>query len=174
MLDVAAPVIKLILHRRFVDRDMLMRYHKGLGVGHVYRSLKVDDELLMREGRLSGNQVLPFFAEPVVDVELFGISAPYDGQESPGDTENPEGQASARGKKGKENGRGEGEKDGDEKDEDENDEGEKDGDENDEKDEKNEWEGDLDSDVDSEPSIDLEFDDMYGDPFDLDYIDYED
>lgn len=26
----------MTLCRRFVDRDMLMRYHVGLGVGHVY------------------------------------------------------------------------------------------------------------------------------------------
>ena len=29
-------MIALTLPHRFVDRDMLMRYHFGLGVGHIY------------------------------------------------------------------------------------------------------------------------------------------
>lgn len=34
---------------RFVDRDMVMRHHKGLGVGHVYTRLKPDDDILLSD-----------------------------------------------------------------------------------------------------------------------------
>lgn len=34
---------------RFVDRDMVMRHHKGLGVGHIYTCLKPDDNILLSD-----------------------------------------------------------------------------------------------------------------------------
>ena len=35
----------LIIVQRFVDRDMLMRYHWGLGVGHTYSHVRDRSEL---------------------------------------------------------------------------------------------------------------------------------
>lgn len=160
MFNVAALGIELITHNRFVDRDMLMRYHKGLGVGHIYRPLEVDDKLLTCESRVPGSVVVPFFADSVLDAELLVRHGPSNGEEPLGDAENAGGQMSAGGERGKENEKGE---DG--------------GDDSGEGEEEEEGDSDLGAESmgnDSESSVDLEFDDMYGDPFDLDYVDYED
>lgn len=159
--DATALVVELIIYNRFVDRDMLMRYHKGLGVGHIYRPLEVDDKLLTCESRVPGSLVLPFFADPIIGAELMARDAPSNGEEQLEDAENAEGQRIAGGERGKENEKGE-------------DEGVDGGEGEEEEEEGDDLGADNTSDDDSESSVDLEFNSMYGDPFDLDYVDYED
>lgn len=45
-----------------------MRYHKGLGIGHIYSSLKVDDEMLSPDHAFAGYQEQPL-EPPIVIVD---------------------------------------------------------------------------------------------------------
>lgn len=62
-------IIVLIKFDRFVDRDMIMRYYKGLGIGHIYTRLEPDDALLINHGG-DGTQDTPILIDDNLDPAL--------------------------------------------------------------------------------------------------------
>lgn len=133
---------------RFVDRDMVMRYHKGLGVGHVYTHLKPDDNILLSDDATTTHPthhlhvVIDEYPSNDTNLPRDPLPAPNndDIQISNTDTDP-----------------GDGNSDGPESDDDE-------ADNND---------SSLSSEECSDDDLGLEYDDMhgYGDPLDLDYED---
>ncbi|KAG1802176.1 uncharacterized protein HD556DRAFT_1438213 [Suillus plorans] len=66
---------------RFVDRDMLMRFHFGLGVRHVYSHYRTTQAGLQREGTPLHSSLTDDVADPTDDVERDEYEYKDDGTE---------------------------------------------------------------------------------------------
>ena len=61
----------------FVDRDMLMRYHWGLGVGHAYayNNTELPEEILHNDGPVTDTSTLP-------EINILNCHVDWDGDDT--------------------------------------------------------------------------------------------